>query len=165
MGRVLSNDASKVAAGIPQLGAEFLPGKGSFLLVEGGRILRLQAYYIEPDEVTAVVGALRQRYGMVDGDKTAGAMLSAQLDQYQRLKRLGAQATENFTADVLEYAARPEVIEIFDRYYDRERGEMRYGWQAAMVRTMFGYEANRGGWNRKKAFDVVSYLRSNPPRQ
>jgi len=39
VGRVLSNDASKVAAGMPKLGAEFLPGKGSFLLVEGGRIL------------------------------------------------------------------------------------------------------------------------------
>lgn len=163
VGRVLSNDASKVAAGIPQLGAEFLPGKGSFLLVEGGRILRLQAYYIEPDEVTAVVGALCNRYGLKDGKKATGAMLSAQLDQYQRLKRMGAQATENFTADVLAYAARPEVIEVFERYYDRERGEMRYGWQAAMVRTIFGYEANRGGWNRKKTFDVVAYLRNHPP--
>ena len=55
VGRVLSNDAAKVAAGIPKLGAEFLPGKGSFLLVEGGRILRLQGYYIAPDEASAVV--------------------------------------------------------------------------------------------------------------
>lgn len=163
VGRVLSNDASKVAAGIPQLGAEFLPGKGSFLLVEGGRILRLQAYYIEPDEVTAVVSALRQRYGLADEERAAGALLNAQLDQYQRLKRMGAQASESYTADVLDYAARPAVVEVFDRYYDRERGEMRYGWQAALVRTLFGYEANRGGWNRKKAFDVVGYLKNNPP--
>ena len=163
VGRVLSNDASKVAAGIPQLGAEFLPGKGAFLLVEGGRILRLQGYYIAPDEVTAVVGALRQRYGLEDGNKVAGAMLNAQLDHYQRLKRMGAQASATVATDVLDYAARPEVIEVFERYYDQERGEMRYGWQASMVRTLFGHEANRGGWNRQKVLDVMTYLRNHPP--
>jgi hypothetical protein len=40
---------------------------------------------------------------------------------------------------------------------------MRYGWQASMVRTIFGHGANRGGWNRQKALDVVKYLRSNLP--
>lgn len=163
VGRVLSNDASKVAAGIPKLGAEFLPGKGSFLLVEGGRILRLQGYYLAPDEATAVVGALRNRYIGEGAEKAAGAMLNAQLDQYQRLKRMGEQASDTYASDVLEYAARPEVIEIFERYYDRDSGELRYGWQAAMVRTIFGHGANRGGWNRQKALDVVAYLRSNPP--
>lgn len=163
VGRVLSNDAAKVAAGIPKLGAEFLPGKGSFLLVEGGRILRLQGYYLTSEEVTAVVGALCQRYGRDGAEKMAGAMLNGQLDQYQRLKRLGTQAQATYAPDVLEYAKRQEVIEVFARYYDRENGELRYGWQAAMVRKLFGHHANRGGWNRQKALDVVAYLRSNPP--
>jgi S-DNA-T family DNA segregation ATPase FtsK/SpoIIIE len=163
VGRVLSNDASKVAAGLPKLGAEFLPGKGSFLLVEGGRILRLQGYYLAPDEAAAVVQALRNRYGVAGGDKAAGAMLAQQLDQYQRLKRMGEQTTDGYTPDVLDYAARPEVIEVFERYYDRASGELRYGWQASMVRTLFGPQANRGGWNRQKALAVGAYLRNHPP--
>jgi DNA segregation ATPase FtsK/SpoIIIE-like protein len=163
VGRVLSNDASKVAAGIPKLGAEFLPGKGSFLLVEGGRILRLQGYYLTPEEVDAVVQALRQRYGMADTEKVAGGMINTQLSQYQRLKRLGAPASATYAPDVIEYAARPEVLEVFARYYDRESGEMRYGWQVSMVRTIFGHAANRGGWNRQKALDVAAYLRNHPP--
>jgi hypothetical protein len=63
----------------------------------------------------------------------------------------------------LAYAVRPEVIEVFERYYDRASGELRYGWQAAMVRTLFGQNANRGGWNRQKALDVAAYLRTLPP--
>jgi DNA segregation ATPase FtsK/SpoIIIE-like protein len=165
VGRVLSNDAAKVAAGIPKLGAEFLPGKGSFLLVEGGRILRLQGYYLTSEEVAAVVGALRRRYGVDGTEKVAGGVITQQLDQYQRLKRMSAQTSATYAPDVLEYAARQEVIDVFTRYYDRESGELRYGWQAAMVRTLFGQGANRGGWNRQKALDVAAYLRNNPPMQ
>jgi hypothetical protein len=162
VGRVLSNDASKVAAGLPKLGAEFLPGKGSFLLVEGGRILRLQGYYLAQDEGEALVQSLRHRYGVASADKVAGALLKGQLDHYQRLKRLGEPTPAGYTADVLAYAARPEVQEVFERYYDRTSGELRYGWQAAMVRTLFGHEANRGGWNREKVLAVASYLRTQP---
>jgi hypothetical protein len=145
------------------LGAEFLPGKGSFLLVEGGRILRLQGYYLTPDETAAVVQSLRNRYGGTGAEKAAGAMLSQQLDHYQRLKRLGEQTPDGYTPDVVDYAARPEVIEVFARYYDRASGELRYGWQASLVRTLFGQQANRGGWNRQKALAVAAYLRNHPP--
>lgn len=165
VGRVLSNDAAKVAAGIPKLGAEFLPGKGSFLLVEGGRILRLQGYYLSSEEADAVVGALRQRYGLAGTEKAAGKMINQQLNHYHRLRQMGAQAAEAYAPDVLAYAKREEVIDVFTRYYDRESGELRYGWQAAMVRTLFGQGANRGGWNRQKALDVAAYLRNNPPMQ
>ncbi len=159
---MLSNDAAKVAAGIPKLGAEFLPGKGAFLLVEGGRILRLQGYYLTPEEVTAVVQALRNRYLMDGAEKVAGGMINQQLSQYQRLKRMGAQASATYATDVIEYAKQEGVIDVFERYYDRESGELRYGWQASMVRTIFGHEANRGGWNRQKALDVVAYLKNHP---
>src|SRR4030095_3169831 len=150
-------------AGIPKLGAEFLPGKGSFLLVEGGRILRLQGYYLATDEAEAVVQSLRNRYGVAGADHAAGAMLNQQLDQYQRLKRMGEQTPDGYSSDVLDYAARPEVREVFARYYDRDSGELRYGWQASLVRTLFGPQANRGGWNRQKAVAVAAYLRNPPP--
>jgi DNA segregation ATPase FtsK/SpoIIIE-like protein len=162
VGRVLSNDASKVAAGMPKLGAEYLPGKGSFLLIEGGRIVRLQGYFISPEEIPQVVGALKHRYGR-DGAAATGAILSQQIDQYHRLKRLNELSTTPASKDVLEYSTRQEVIEVFRRYYDLVSGEMRHGWQAAMVRTLFGTSANRGGWNRQKALDVMTYLRHQPP--
>ena len=65
--------------------------------------------------------------------------------------------------DVLAYAARLEVLEVFEHYYDRTSGELRYGWQASLVRTLFGPQANRGGWNREKALAVAAYLRNQPP--
>lgn len=48
VGRVMSADDSKVAAGVGGAGAEFLPGAGSFLRIEGGDPRRFQSYWI-PD--------------------------------------------------------------------------------------------------------------------
>lgn len=48
VGRVLSADDAKVAAGQSGTGAEYLPGKGSFLYVDGSEVRRFQSYYI-PD--------------------------------------------------------------------------------------------------------------------
>ena len=49
IGRVMSPDDSRVAAGISGVGAEYLPGQGAFLRVEGMDVKRFQAYYVEPD--------------------------------------------------------------------------------------------------------------------
>lgn len=48
IGRVMSPDDSRVAAGISGVGAEYLPGQGAFLRVEGMDVRRFQAYYV-PD--------------------------------------------------------------------------------------------------------------------
>jgi hypothetical protein len=120
-------------------------------------------YYLTPDEANAVVQSLRHRYGVAGTAKAPGVMIQGQLDHYQRLQRLGEQTTDGYAPDVLTYAMHPEVIEVFARYYDRVSGELRYGWQAAMVRTLFGQNANRGGWNREKALAVAVYLRNQPP--
>ena len=78
-------------------------------------------------------------------------------------KRLGEPLPAGYSPAVLEYAARPEAQEVFARYYDRASGELRYGWQASLVRTLFGPHANRGGWNREKALTVAAYLPNQPP--
>ena len=90
-------------------------------------------------------------------------MLNQHPDQYQRLRRLGEQTPDGYAPDVVADAARPEVMEVFERYYDRASGELRYGWQASLVGTIFGPQANRGGWNREKALAVMAYLRNHPP--
>lgn len=48
VGRVMSVDDARVAAGVSGVGAEFLPGRGSFLRVEGMDVRRFQSYWI-PD--------------------------------------------------------------------------------------------------------------------
>jgi S-DNA-T family DNA segregation ATPase FtsK/SpoIIIE len=52
IGRVMSPDDSRVAAGISGVGAEYLPGQGAFLRVEGMDVRRFQGYYVEPDAWT-----------------------------------------------------------------------------------------------------------------
>jgi len=47
IGRVMSPDDSRVAAGISGVGAEFLPGHGAFLRVEGMDVRRFQGYYVD----------------------------------------------------------------------------------------------------------------------
>jgi len=58
VGRVVSAEDARVAAGIGGTGAERLQGKGDFLAVVGGTVTRFQAAYLAPEELRAV---LRQR--------------------------------------------------------------------------------------------------------
>lgn len=53
VGKVASSEDAKVAAGIPGTGAERLPGKGSFLLVQGGTMQRMQAYLLPYPDLQA----------------------------------------------------------------------------------------------------------------
>lgn len=47
VGRVLSADDARVAAGQSGSGAEWLPGKGAFLKIDGADTRRFQAYFID----------------------------------------------------------------------------------------------------------------------
>lgn len=48
VGRVMSADDARVAAGVTGTGAEYLPGRGSFLRIEGMELRRFQSYWL-PD--------------------------------------------------------------------------------------------------------------------
>ncbi len=54
VGRVASTDDARVAAGIGGTGAEKLAGRGDFLLIASGEIIRFQAAYIKPEEIAAM---------------------------------------------------------------------------------------------------------------
>lgn len=60
VGRVVSAEDARVAAGVGGTGAERLEGKGDFLAVVGGTITRFQAAYLAPEELRAL---LRPRVG------------------------------------------------------------------------------------------------------
>ncbi|UCC64663.1 MAG: DNA translocase FtsK [Anaerolineae bacterium] len=58
VGAVVSPEDAKVAAGVSGTGAERLNGRGDFLLVVRGDVIRLQAAYISETEMAKVVNSL-----------------------------------------------------------------------------------------------------------
>ena len=54
VGRVASTDDARVAAGIGGTDAEKLAGRGDFMLIASGQIIRFQSAYIKPEEITAL---------------------------------------------------------------------------------------------------------------
>ncbi len=65
VGKVASVDDARVAAGVSGTGAERLPGRGAFLLIQGGDMRRIQAY-LAPEGLTAQAVQLRERWRGVD---------------------------------------------------------------------------------------------------
>lgn len=51
VGRVASTDDARVAAGVGGTGAEKLAGRGDFLLIAAGQIIRFQAAYVNPEKI------------------------------------------------------------------------------------------------------------------
>ncbi len=54
VGHVASTDDARVAAGIGGTGAEKLAGRGDFLLIAGGQVIRFQAAYIKPEQIVGL---------------------------------------------------------------------------------------------------------------
>jgi S-DNA-T family DNA segregation ATPase FtsK/SpoIIIE len=59
VGSVASPEEAKVAAGLRGTGAERLLGRGDFLLVAHGEVVRFQAAWVAPQEVEEIIGNLR----------------------------------------------------------------------------------------------------------
>ena len=59
VGSVVSAEDARVAAGIPGTEAERLLGRGDFLLVAKGQMIRFQAAYAGTEELGAIVGRIR----------------------------------------------------------------------------------------------------------
>ena len=55
VGKVVSPEDARVASGIGGTGAEKLTGRGDFVAVAAGQVLRFQAAYVSPAEVEQVV--------------------------------------------------------------------------------------------------------------
>jgi len=63
VGRVTSAQEAVVASGIKGTGAERLLGRGDFLLVAGGEVVRFQAGYVTGEEIGVMVEMLRAEAG------------------------------------------------------------------------------------------------------
>jgi S-DNA-T family DNA segregation ATPase FtsK/SpoIIIE len=60
VGSVANPEEAKVAAGLRGTGAERLLGRGDFLLVTHGQVVRFQAAWVSPEEVAGIIGELRR---------------------------------------------------------------------------------------------------------
>jgi S-DNA-T family DNA segregation ATPase FtsK/SpoIIIE len=60
VGSVASPEDAKVAAGIRATGAEKLLGRGDFLLVAHGEVVRFQAAFVSPKEIVTAIEELRR---------------------------------------------------------------------------------------------------------
>ncbi|WP_376789577.1 DNA translocase FtsK [Thermoflexus sp.] len=63
VGRVVSAEDARVAAGIGGTGAERLPGKGDFIAVVGGALTRFQAAYLAPEELRPLLPLIARGSG------------------------------------------------------------------------------------------------------
>ena len=63
VGRVSDATAAATASGRGKTGAEFLPGKGSFLRIEGPDLVRFQAFNLTHDDVDRIVGEVVAKWG------------------------------------------------------------------------------------------------------
>jgi S-DNA-T family DNA segregation ATPase FtsK/SpoIIIE len=99
VGSVTSPEDAKVAAGIAGTGAERLLGRGDFLVVAKGQVLRLQAAYVSVGEIQEMVtrlqeGGRRSRRWMEEATGTEGkteVSLKARLASRLRLVKTGSR--------------------------------------------------------------------------
>ncbi len=99
VGSVTSPEDAKVATGIAGTGAEKLLGRGDFLVVVKGQVLRLQAAYISAGEIQQMVmrlqeGRRRSRRWLEEATGTegpAGGSLKARLTGRLRLIKAGSR--------------------------------------------------------------------------
>lgn len=66
VGRVLSAQEAVIAAGIKGTGAERLLGRGDFLLVARGEVIRLQGAYVDGEEIAVMVEMFAEEMGARD---------------------------------------------------------------------------------------------------
>jgi S-DNA-T family DNA segregation ATPase FtsK/SpoIIIE len=63
VGSVVSPEEARAASGLRGTGAERLLGRGDFLLVTHGEVVRFQAAWASPEEVEEIMRALRRAQG------------------------------------------------------------------------------------------------------
>jgi DNA segregation ATPase FtsK/SpoIIIE, S-DNA-T family len=75
VGRVASADDARVAAGMGSTGAEKLAGRGDFLLIAGGQVIRFQAARVSAKDLQSLVAPR----GSVDTEERLGARMLGKL--------------------------------------------------------------------------------------
>lgn len=134
-GLVADSTAANLVTGRAKSGAQFLPGNGSFLRVEGANIVRTQTFFAESEVVEEYI----EETAAIWADSTPATVK-------------GVDAVEAKTKKT-EPAG---VEEVFLQFFDG--GDLRDGWIAAAIRARFGNAAATGGRNYRAQREEVSRL-------
>jgi hypothetical protein len=136
VGRVDGANAANIATQRPGTGAQYLAHPGDFLRVDGPDTVRFKAYQMPQSATAGMVQAICDRWGKVAApslfDKPA--------------------ATTRSSAVVVEMSEEDRMVETLRPLF-REGASL-----AAMIRAVFGPNANTGGANRTRvqaALDIV----------
>lgn len=137
-GMVADATSANVASGRPETGAEKLPGRGAFLRVQSADVIRLQSYFISPDDIAGMTREIRRRW---DGHEAA-------------------------SVEVKATPAAPSTDDEDDNTVQQMAEQIRPLWEddaslAAIIRELFGEDANTGGSNRRWALRAVKWLEDN----
>lgn len=139
VGLVADASAASTATGRTKTGAEMLPGKGSFIRVEGSKTIRFQSYFISyPDLRRMVTGVKRKWRG------TAVAPLAQRVAAPVQASEVLAQSTS--TDELLH--------DVFAAYHDGNGDLMRGGMMTA-IRALYGDAAATGGRRHQEQRDEV----------
>jgi len=140
VGAVADASAAHYATGRPGTGAEMLTRPGGFLHISGPEIARFQSYLIPPDEIAPVIRAVRNQWPTTPRP----AML-------QQPAPAPEPQPETIPA---------AVVETFRDYYDEATGDLKWGGLSAIIRALFGPDANTGGSYKRRAEEVVRTLKT-----
>ena len=139
VGAVANASTANFVTGQPGTGAHNLKVKtGSFVYVEGQDVLRVQTYLVPEEEVQAMVAGIRKHW-----PATRPAMLQQPAPE----------------PEPKEQPIPQNVIETFRDYYDETTDELKWGGLSAIIRALFGPDANTGGSYKRRAEEVVQRLK------
>lgn len=102
---------SSVATGLPKMQAHLLPGKGSFLRIEGDKNHRFQSYYIDAQDVKLMVNHVTKKYQQVVTDSVITGLVNDNQQIYTSNNKT-QQKTSYFPIGQLRDLEALEIAEI-----------------------------------------------------
>lgn len=139
VGRVDGAQAAQVATQRPGTGAQFMAHPGDFLRVDGPELVRFKAYQMPQAATAGMVQAICDRWGRVHAPS---------------LFDVAPAATTSGSAQVVEMNEEDRMVEIL-RPLDAQGVSL-----AAMIRAVFGPNANTGGANRTRVLAALETVRA-----
>lgn len=127
VGLVADATAAATATGRTKTGAEMLPGRGSFIRVEGATMVRFQSYLLEHGDVRRMIRSIRERWNGVTPACAVQRSSAPQLNQIEA---------------------------VFAEYHDGD-GDLLRGGLAAAIRAAYGDEARSSGRIYQEQRDAV----------
>ena len=147
VGKVASVEDARVAAGRSGTGAERLDGRGDFLAIAGGRVIRFKAAYVTEAELEETLDRLgRVRSSLPPGGNGRGEMLEGDVETLGEARPM--KAVQVVTVDLPDPPEpHPDQIEVLAErlrpWWERHGGE--WGAKTRAVKVLFGKDAPPGG--------------------